>query len=280
MANTFLNLEGLSHYDSKLKTVVGGSIEINGRVVKLKSVSGADLGSVTIPQTIYDNASATQDGLLTSEGFIKLEGIAEGATKVEASGTNGQILINGQAVNVYQHPTSSALTSGLYKITVDGSGHVTAGAAVKKADITALGIPAQDTTYDLATGSANGLMSSAHYTKVEGIQNGAQVNVLEKVSVNGSALAISSKGVNIDLSNYALKSDIASAVEYKGSVDSYSKLPASPGTGDMYNVVQADATHGIDAGTNVVWNGSAWDPMAPMVTFNGISNAEIDALFA
>ena len=123
-------------------------------------------------------------------------------------------------------------------------------------------------------------MSSAHYTKVEGIQNGAQVNVLEKVSVNGTALAISSKGVNIDLSNYALKSDIASAVEYKGSVDSYSKLPTSPGTGDMYNVVQADATHGIDAGTNVVWNGSAWDPMAPMVTFNGISNAEIDALFA
>ena len=48
----------------------------------------------------------------------------------------------------------------------------------------------------------------------------------------------------------------------------------------MYNVVQADSTHGIDAGTNVVLNGSAWELMAPMVTFNGISNAEIDALFA
>ena len=61
---------------------------------------------------------------------------------------------------------------------------------------------------------------------------------------------------------------------------SLSKLPTSPGTGDMYNVVQADSTHGIDAGTNVVLNGSAWELMAPMVTFNGISNAEIDALFA
>ena len=48
----------------------------------------------------------------------------------------------------------------------------------------------------------------------------------------------------------------------------------------MYNVVEADAAHGIDAGTNVVWNGTSWDAMAPMITFNGISNAEIDALFA
>lgn len=280
MANTFLNLEGLSHYDSKLKSVVGGSIEINGRVVKLKSVSGADLGSVTIPQTIYENATATTDGLLTSEGFVKLEGVAEGATKVEASGTNGQILINGQAVNVYQHPASTALSSGLYKITVDGSGHVTTGTAVQKADITALGIPGQDTTYELVTADTNGLMSSGHYAKVEGIETGAQVNILEKVSVNGSTLAISSKGVNIDLSNYALKTDLASAVEYQGSVDTFAELPTNAEKGDMYNVAEADATNGIDAGTNVVWNGTSWDAMAPMITFNGISNAEIDALFA
>ena len=280
MANTFLNLEGLSHYDSKLKSVVGGAIELDGRVVKLKSVSGQELSSITIPQTIYDNATATTDGLLTSEGFIKLEGIAEGATKVEASGTNGQILINGQAVNVYQHPASTALSSGLYKITVHGSGHVTTGTAVQKADITALGLPGQDTTYELVTADTNGLMSSGQYTKVEGIETGAQVNILEKVSVNGSALAISSKGVNIDLSNYALKTDIASAVEYQGSVDTFAQLPTNAEKGDMYNVVEADAKNGIDAGTNVVWNGTSWDAMAPMITFNGISNAEIDALFA
>lgn len=280
MTNTFLNLQGLQHYDSKLKSVVGGAIEIDGRVVKLKSVSGAELGSVTIPQTAYENATSTNDGLLTAEGFIKLEGIAEGATKVEASGTNGQILINGQAVNVYQHPTSTALASGLYKITVDDNGHVTAGAAVQKADITALGLPGQDTTYEPATGDANGLMSSGHYTKVEGIETGAQVNILEKVSVNGSALAINSKGVNIDLSNYALKSDIASAVNYKGSVDTFGELPTNAAAGDMYNVVEADGANGIDAGTNVIWNGSSWDAMAPMITFSGISNSEIDALFA
>lgn len=48
----------------------------------------------------------------------------------------------------YTHPTYTAKSSGLYKITVDGTGHVSAATAVTKADITALGIPGQDTNTD------------------------------------------------------------------------------------------------------------------------------------
>lgn len=47
----------------------------------------------------------------------------------------------------------------------------------------------------------------------------------------------------------------------------------------MYNVETADATHGIDAGVNVVWNGTSWDPMAPMITIESATTTEIDALF-
>ena len=76
----------------------------------------------------------------TTAEKTKLSGIAEGANK-------------------YTHPTYTAKTSGLYKVTVDGTGHVSATTAVAKADITALGIPAQDTTYSnmaAATASAAG----------------------------------------------------------------------------------------------------------------------------
>lgn len=45
----------------------------------------------------------------------------------------------------YTHPAFTARNSGLYKITVNNQGHVTNVAAVSKADITALGIPGQDT---------------------------------------------------------------------------------------------------------------------------------------
>ena len=281
--NAFWDKQGLTHYDSKLKTVVAGQMTIEGRTITLKSVSGATLATVTMPQTIYELATAQKDGLMSKGDFAKLQGIAAQATKVENSETNGNIQINDVETPVYVHPTvtAGALGAGLYKITTDGNGHVTLGTKVVKGDITALGIPAQDTTYGPASAEAAGLMSASDFTKLQGIAVGAQVNVLEKVSVNGSTLPISTKGVNIDLTPYALKTDIASAVNYKGSVENYAALPTKDvKAGDMYNVETADPAHQIDAGMNVVWNGASWDPMAPMITMTGITNEEIDALFA
>lgn len=52
---------------------------------------------------------------------------------------------------VYTHPTHTSKTSGLYKITVDSLGHVSAATAVSKSDITALGIPSTDTNTHYTT---------------------------------------------------------------------------------------------------------------------------------
>lgn len=75
----------------------------------------------------------------------------------------------------YDHAQAkgSEFATGFYKITTNAEGHVTSATAVNKGDITALGVPAQDTTYVDATGSASGLMSSADKTKLDGIANGA-----------------------------------------------------------------------------------------------------------
>lgn len=60
--------------------------------------------------------------------------------------------------------------------------------------------------------SGKGLSSndytSAEKTKLAGIASSAQVNVIESVKVNGSALSVASKAVNIDLSSYAKGSDV------------------------------------------------------------------------
>nr|DAO08855.1 MAG TPA: hypothetical protein [Caudoviricetes sp.] len=80
----------------------------------------------------------------------KLGGIAEGA-------------------NNYTHPTHTAYSSALYKVTVDAEGHVIAAVKATKDDITALGIPAQDTTYGEATTTKAGLMSAADKTKMDGL---------------------------------------------------------------------------------------------------------------
>lgn len=67
-------------------------------------------------------------------------------------------LTKGATYNNYVHPVGNAPSkaTGLYKFSTDATSHVNSVTAVTKADITALGIPAQDnnTTYTFANGSS------------------------------------------------------------------------------------------------------------------------------
>lgn len=94
--------------------------------------------------------------------------------------------------------------------------------------------------------------------KLAGIAAGAQVNKIESVSVNGSALPISSKGVNVDLSNYALKSDITALFKWKGTKETVSGLPSS-------NNAVGDAWHVNENGAEYVWNGTQWEPLGIII---------------
>jgi hypothetical protein len=75
--------------------------------------------------------------------------------------------------NNYKHPSYTTRTEGLYKIVVNSWGHVNSATPVQKSDITALGIPATNTTYVDATTGASGLMSAADKTKLNNIAEGA-----------------------------------------------------------------------------------------------------------
>ena len=125
--------------------------------------------SVTIPE-----ATETTAGLMPPSAVTKLKGIAEGANK-------------------YTHPLHTARTSGLYKITVDSLGHVTAVSAVQKSDITNLGIPDSNTTYDLASDYIDGLMSAEQYTKLKGIASGANKTTVDAALSSSSANPVQNK---------------------------------------------------------------------------------------
>ena len=102
------------------------------------------------PVYYYDGTNLSQIQF-TADEKTKLAGIAEGATKVESSSTNGKIKINGTDTTVYTHPSgfTAKTTAGFYKYTVDGNGHVSAGAAFSADDI-----PAHSHPYvPLVTGS-------------------------------------------------------------------------------------------------------------------------------
>lgn len=200
----------------------------------------------------------------------KLAGIAEGA-------------------NAYTHPSHTAHESGLYKVTVDATGHVSAAAAVSKADITGLGIPAQDTTYtDMggATASAagtHGLVpapaagAQAKYLRGDGTWGTPANTTYSPATASANGLMSASDKSKLDgfgaASSYALKTDISGVYKYKGSVAAVANLPASGNTaGDVYNV-ETD-------GMNYAWTGTAWDALGAVFSVETITNAEIDTILA
>lgn len=104
----------------------------------------------------------------------------------------------------YAHAVTNkgtALSSGLYKITVNNEGHITAGTAVSKSDITDLGIPAQDTTYSAATTSAAGLMSAADKIKLNGIAENANNYTYTLPTASSSTLGGVKIGTGIAISS-------------------------------------------------------------------------------
>lgn len=82
----------------------------------------------------HDHDAATQSvaGFMSAADKKKLDDIDEGANK-------------------YSHPTYTSRAEGLYKITVNGTGHVSAATAVMQSDITGLGIA----TDDVMTGASS-----------------------------------------------------------------------------------------------------------------------------
>ena len=195
----------------------------------------------TPPNTTYKEATTSTAGLMSAADKTKLNGIAAGA-------------------NNYTHPSYSAKASGLYKVTVDATGHVSAATAVTKSDITALGIPGQDTntTYTPATDDADGLMSAEDKAKLDGIASGANNYVhpsytaktsgLYKITVDGmghvSAVASVTKsditalgipGSDTNTTYSAFKGATASAAGGSG-------LVPAPAQGDQDKFLKANGT--------------------------------------
>lgn len=86
---------------------------------------------------------------------------------------------------VYTHPSYTAKTNGLYKVTVDSTGHVSGTTAVAKSDITALGIPSTNTTYSTGTASTSGLTKL--YTGTGTATDGTMTQAAIKSALDGKS---------------------------------------------------------------------------------------------
>lgn len=131
-------------------------------------------------------------------------------------------------------------------------------------------------TFPVATESSQGLMAATQVVKLKNIEEGAQVNVIENVVVDGVSGNVADKTLTIN-GGFAKAADVytktdadsmvdgkianalGSVYEYKGTVTNYSDLPTGADKGDVYNVENGWDLYA--AGTNVAWNGTSWDPL-------------------
>lgn len=102
----------LEPYETKANAITG--LSVSGKVITYTKGNGTT-GTITTQDTTYNNATTTVAGLMSKDDKTKLNGITSGATKVEASTTNGKIKINNTETTVYAHPGSGTNPHGTTK---------------------------------------------------------------------------------------------------------------------------------------------------------------------
>lgn len=273
-------LQSLSKTDGTyVKLTVGksgtaGSIAVNDAAIGTALNAKADASSVPTKTSELTNDS----------GFITSAQIPEGAAASDA---------DPQMDGEVDAGTSNAFARGDHRHPSDTS---------KQDVITSTNKLNADL---IADGTTNKAYTATEKNKLAGIATGAEVNVVKSVNttVGTSGINLSNTNGTLDVTitagsvannnnNFvtggavytAINNAVGSVYKYKGTKATYSALPTSGNvTGDVWNV-EADFTIGsgtsaklYPAGTNVAWNGSAWDPLGG-ITYNFMENTDVDTV--
>lgn len=205
MLNKFINYTGLQTViDWIKKTFVQKE---TGKGLSTEDYTTTDKQKVT---AIPDNPKYTDTIQDLTPYLEKTEASTTYATKLELEGVD----VTAQLIG-YQKTEAKGIAGGYASLGQDGKVPVSQlpddkdtittingkTGAISKADIVALGIPAQDTntTYTSATTTSEGLMQPSHVTKLNTIAENAEVNTITQIKRNGTILNPVNKSIDISV---------------------------------------------------------------------------------
>lgn len=243
-----------SNFALKTENTLTG-VTVNGEEI----APAAGVAALTVPTKVSD--------LANDSGFQ--------ANVLEGVKVNGAALTpTNKVVDITVPTTVAALTD--------------AADYAKKED---LGTAAAKDAETTLTNGANLPTGSAVQAYVTGLGYQTEAQVATKVEgYNYTTMtAVEAKGYqNADQVQALINTAVSSVYTVKGSKATYADLPASGNvTGDVWNVQAAYGNY--PAGTNWVWDGSAWDALGGPIDLSGyvlasdmvaMTTAEINALFA
>lgn len=257
--------------DSATGTGKGGSLRT---LTRLQQNANGDITATfaDIPEAVATvGETVGSKGLMSEADKTKLDAVKPGATKVEASETNGNIKIDGVETNVYTHPSAGQTShgskgdtqnqtpgfGGTFKsisATVDTDGHTTALAehTVKIPDTMA----APSTGGE---GGTKGLMSAADKEKLDSIEASADVNqnAFSNVKVGTATISAATTTDTFELAKGTNTTLTVDAEHKKITIDTVSQAAtatpnavASAGVvGTSTNYAREDHVHPISVAT-------------------------------
>lgn len=311
MSLKYLDENGLIYYHSLVKNLLGNKVD-----------KALKTGSETAYKVLSDNN-------YTDAEKTKLSNITTGAqvNKIEAVQVNGvDLAITNKKVNItvptkvtqltndsFVSYSTQELTDSQKQIARSNIGAGTSSFSGKYSDLS--GRPTIPTKLTDLTNDGN-FVSDANYIhtdnnftttlkdKLSGIATGAQVNTIETIKVNGTALTPTDKAVNITVptkvsqltndSKYQTDTQVTTAINKALAGISgieFKIVDSLPATGDKGTIYLKAHTHGAqDNYDEYVYVNNKWEKigntdidLSNYVTFDdliAITNTEIDAIIA
>ena len=205
------------------------------------------------------------------------------AQTADEAGSKKSVYYYGQVVSVVENGTAKLYIIQPDKTLKEAGGEIVINENVFAKDengkLDLLGFAAATAGAQLVKG-ADGRISwvAPSGTTVEGLDT--RLTVVEN-AINGTGegetrvpgLVEKVGTLETNLANVYTKEEVnqklSSVLNYKGSVDNYSDLPADAVKGDVYNVKNVDTVHGVKAGDNVAYDGTSWDVLAGTIEMSG-----------
>ena len=230
------------------KQVVAAVYDINDVLARANHTGTIGINIVAGLQDALDSKAANvladtnNAGLMSALSYNRLAAMGDGATKNQ---TDAYLLARANHTGTQEQATVNGLVDAL----------------------------AAKASLAVASGTANGLMSTAHFTKLNGIEAGAQVNpdmaLYQSVSAKGMANGYAGLDTAGKVPESQLPDTVLGALRYQDAWNAATNTPAIPAAtaanrGHYYMVQVAGSTN-IDGETDwevgdwVVSNGTAWN---------------------
>lgn len=209
-------LEGVYYICTTAFTFAGISFAVGDWIISVGSAWAKVDNTDAVSGVKGDSESTYRTGNVNiTAADIGLGNVAN--TNITVSASDGVKDNTNNVTYKYTHPTYTSKTNGLYKVTVDGTGHVSAATAVTKSDITGLGIPGSDTntwrnitvggTAWKSTGTDSGALNFVNGSNVTITSSGSDLTIAATVPVT----KVQNKTGNVSLSGVTSSNVVTAA---------------------------------------------------------------------